>query len=552
MNQVEVKRKQLQLCSHCLGLVVLSILAGRIYYNGVTYLAGAIAFVAAMGILINGSAADTLGRLLRGRNAKGQYKNAAKLRRSIFYVQLVLGLLGSSILLLLANPVAESVLKIPYSKYLIMLIAPIIFLRTMSAVFLGCLQGEGNELFSAVVNIVRYLLILLLGLLFSGRLLEYGQKVSNLLGKGTFTAMYGGMGIAVAIVVSELIVGVLLFLGYKTIGKKKRKKDAEGMKATDSFGSQIKLFQGSRGVLMLSGLTTFLPFLTGFIFFQHYIQNLCMANSFTLNQGEGYQDMFGIYLAKYMLPCGLVILLLLTSILPLIAKLSSSIRKEEQRFARVVFQGGMKNLIVFSLFWAVYVMVMAEQLAGVFSPNAIETTTETVLLADMLKGGSFIIVLLPLCYYFNRVLILSGKRYAVLACGAIADVISIIALLIMYQKTLLGIMALVYGGLLFLLVYMLLLCALLLRQLQAGIDYLRVLAIPVGSACVAGLLSFLLAKICTPHLGNLVTVLVCFVLSLMVYLVLVLFFRCYNEQELSMLPGGRVLKAAGQLIRVFH
>ena len=80
---------------------------------------------------------------------------------------------------------------------------------------------------------------------------------------------------------------------------------------------------------------------------------------------------------------------------------------------------------------------------------------------------------------------------------------------------------------------------------------LLVLAVPVAASCLLGLLCLLLGRVLTPHLGNGVTIIVCAVLGAMVYWALLLLLRNFKEQELENIPGGRVIRSMGEMLRVF-
>ena len=81
-------------------------------------------------------------------------------------------------------------------------------------------------------------------------------------------------------------------------------------------------------------------------------------------------------------------------------------------------------------------------------------------------------------------------------------------------------------------------------------DLLRTLAIPTGSCCACGLLAFGLEKICLPHLGAMVTVLLELVITGAVYWFLLLMLRSFRGQDLNYVPGGKVLRAFGKTLRL--
>ena len=91
MNQAEIKRRQTESFSTILTLITLSVVSRITGVNGAMYLVAAFEIFWLLWIVIGGNVSETLGRLLRVRNSKGQYKNALKMRRSVMIFQIVMG-----------------------------------------------------------------------------------------------------------------------------------------------------------------------------------------------------------------------------------------------------------------------------------------------------------------------------------------------------------------------------------------------------------------------------------------------------------------------------
>ena len=83
MNQVEIKRKQIQFFSYCLAGINVWVFGKQLGNNGLAYLAAAFLVFLFFWILTGKNVPDRLGRLLRSRSAKGQYKNVSKMRRNM-------------------------------------------------------------------------------------------------------------------------------------------------------------------------------------------------------------------------------------------------------------------------------------------------------------------------------------------------------------------------------------------------------------------------------------------------------------------------------------
>ena len=136
------------------------------------------------------------------------------------------------------------------------------------------------------------------------------------------------------------------------------------------------------------------------------------------------------------------------------------------------------------------------------------------------------------------------------AVGA-ADVIYIIVMSVLLNAGDTGVMALVYAGMLSLGVLCVLLGVLAYRQLRTRPDWLQVIVVPAGVTAVTGLVCMLLGRVVTPHLGEAFSAVIIFVLGFALYWVLLMLLRNFREQELETIPGGKLIRALGQMLRVF-
>lgn len=532
MNQAEVKRRQAQAISTILALITLAVVARLTGYNGVTYVAAALEVYTFLYVIISAGIVDALGRVLRLRKTKGQYRNAERMRRNAMLFQMALGAAGAAIALIGGERIAEKMFKVQYSSLILMLLAPVVFLRSVSQVLLGYSRGERAELPAAAAGILRQLFILGFSVLFCKITSNYGYKVSRLLVQENYTSMFGGVGVSIAVTLSEVFVIIFLLLIYRKSRRPENRAVQEGMRVTDSFMDSIRILCVNRGAQVGILLLAILSIPVGLISFQK------------AGDSSGKAAEYGVYLAGYCVVWGFCAALVMLALIPICGKTVSLLRKDEQRFARTVFQGGVHAGVVCSAFFVVFVTVMAPQMAAVVCPEQAE------LGAKMLRGGSLVILSVALCLYFARLLILTGRKYLVLAAVAVADVIDILAVAVLLNVGKVGILALVYGGMAGSGVLCIILGMLAYRQFRQRMDWMQTLVVPLAVACVTGLLGMLLGKVFTPHLGNLITLIVCLVFMEVLYWAGLLLLRNFREQELEIMPGGKLLNAMGQMLRV--
>lgn len=535
MNQVEVKKRQILAFSHILEMAAILILGGIIKDNGVAYFAAAYECFSFLWILLGRNVADTLGKLLRGKSTRGQYKNAGKIRKYTMICQCAAGAAGGMLLGFGGPFLVTYVFRIPLGASLTAVLALGFVLRMIGAALLGYFQGEGSELPAAVSGVLRQVFFLGFGLLFCNIFKGYGEKVSALLGRDNFTAMYGAMGAAVAASMAELLTFLFLVIVYKGSSRKKSAGAGEGMRTTDTFGSIISTLYGNMGLSILIQLFERLPLWLGIIFLQKSAQNT-----------EASAVNYGVYYGKYLAFGVIFVLIVIMLLIPIQARVSTLVRREEQKAGKTGFQAGLHMAVVQGLFFSVFLAGMGNQVAGVLCGDQVKSAGE------MLSFGSFAILFAVLASYFSGLLLLTGRKYLVLGSLGGMNILYVIAVTLFLNVGKLGVQSLVYAGLAAGGALCLVLGFLVCAQLRMSIEWIQTICIPVGCACAAGLLCLFLGKALTPHLGNLVTVIVCFLLSALVYWVILVLLRNFREQELKQIPGGGIIRALGQMLRVFR
>lgn len=531
MNRAEVKRRQAGELSNILTLITVLAIGNLIGENGITYIAAAVEVYMLLWEVVGGSLSDTLGKLLRSRRNKGQYKNAEKMRRNAMIFQAGLGLAGSLILLAFAQVIAGKVFGLRYSALIIMVLSPVVLLRSISSVLLGYFQGAGTELPGAASGILRQILILCFGIMFAGLFGDYGEKVSRLLREDDFMSMHGGVGVAVAIVLTELLVVIALALIYRFSSRSDKRARQDGLYSTDSFWDCVMYLCNGRFPQALAGVLACLPLILGLVIFGRTAG------------GENDPALeYGIFIGRYLAICGIVVCLISMTTLPMTARILICLRREENRFARSVFQGGVHICLVHGIFASVFLAFMGTHFAGLFYAENGE------IMLKMLQGGSCVVVFLALSAFFGRLLRTSGKRSTLLAAVGIADIVFTATVVLMRSA---GVLALAYGGMTGTFVLCLLLGMFSYRQMRLRLDWLNVLIVPSGAALAAGLVCMLLGRWISPHLGSLVTLIVTFILAASIYWSALLLLRNFREQELEIVPGGRLINMLGQMLRVY-
>ena len=87
---------------------------------------------------------------------------------------------------------------------------------------------------------------------------------------------------------------------------------------------------------------------------------------------------YGVFCGKYLVLGGFCIVLMSGIFIQVCSKTVVALRKGEQRFARVIFQSGIHIIVIYSLFFAGILAVMAEQVSNLLNSGTVAALTENV------------------------------------------------------------------------------------------------------------------------------------------------------------------------------
>ena len=534
MSQMEIIRRQIGAASNMFLLIVWFFMGKMVGENAVTYLVVAFGLSYLFVTIVCGGVPDTVGRMLRSRRNKSQFKNVTRIKQSVLLLQLVFGVVFALILFGLAGVLCRNVMQMEYCTILVRVMSLFVLIRAFSCMMSGFLQGEGFELLSSAVGVLRPVLIWWFSRLFVGKLQEYGTKVSNLLLDENFSAMYAALGVVIAVCVAELLCLVFLLVIYKGCMILNKKERQESLRTMDSFATCAMGLVNGRFPLWISAFVSVFAVLLGAFIWKRVAPT-----------EVDFIGIYSSYVQNCWLICGILVAVVFILSVSVLGKTFEFIRKEDKRFARITFQGGVHISVVHGIFCAVIVAVMAGQIVGMLAP----VHADTVLW--MLRMGSVAIVPGAVCCFYSRFLIAAGRKLQVMGAYVLSVIIYTVINLIVFFLGKWSEKMLIFSGILLLIVLWIVLGSLAYRLMRARVDWVRVLVVPMGAGCVVGLLGMLLGKLFTPHLGNAMTLLVTSLLGIFVYWMILLLFRNFKEQELDVILGGKLMYALGQVFRVY-
>ncbi len=534
MRSIELRRKQLQMLMSAFSIIVMWILGKQLNNIGIFLLVLAIETSTFFVIVCSEHLSEALGRFLRSKQSKRQYKNVSFIRWNVGIIQGITGAAVSLLFCVLSGVLSSGLFRMEYLYYPLLLITPLIFLRILVHVFLGYFQGIGNELPTIVVSILRQLLLLGTGISFGNSYMEKGLQISELLKQDIYRYMYGVMGVIIAMVLTELVMLVLLisfFMFYcvRTVGNHK-----DGLKSVDSRQNILRFVYRNRlGAIVLR------------ILYSAPLWVALVAGCVCIDRQVVTLNDFALFWVKTIGLIGILLFVIYIFVLPLQNSAVSVIKTEGPRYASEAFNRSVLYLTAFGLFVAVSLVFLREQISMLLDKN------NYAILSGYLIKGAFIVVFAVLSELFAGILSLLGKKLILMVIWAVVDIFFAVIMFISAAKGFLSIDGILMG----LLLVSLILC--IVSGLFTGIvcrtgaELLFPFLACILSACVAGLVQMGLTALFAPHLGSVVTIVVVLLISLIPYLFGLLFLRIFKEYDFEYLPGGNILLAFAQMIRLY-
>ncbi len=561
MKQQEIKKKQIICYTYIIGIIGMIGIGKVLGDGGMANLAVAMEGVSLFTLLVTCGVSDVIARLQKNRRNKGQFKGVARMRGQLLLLQGIMGALFTVMFLLLAKALAERLFRVPYSASAMKLLAPVILFQALGAALLGYFQGSGSYMPSLVSAVLRQGFFLVFGSLFGRWLADYGNKVSNLLKNDGYSGMYGAMGVALGILVTELL--VLLFLLIVYLGSDRKadeQRSQEGLRRTESMGDIVRVFYGALWQGICTALLAALPVLLSAAFYLRRVVQFLAAVS-TLDPSAGASEPtpeamipleeltvdaavadYGSFFGKCFLLCAVFVLILAVRCLSVYGRLHGAIRREDMRYTRDVAAAGLHFVWTVGLYFAVIMMMMAPQIAAGFFPGREEGVD------GMLRTGGAMVLLVGLVVLFSMILLAHGEWHILTGMLGVWMILDILFQNIFVKSSNYSVTGILSGALLATLLLLAGMAAYCVWQGRINTDYIRILGVPLAGAGIIALMMMLITRLLGAHIGNVATVIVAALLGAVVYGGILVITKNIREYEISVLYGKQARKLIGRII----
>lgn len=517
MNRSEVLKKQIQYYSYAINAMIFLSLSKILGNTGMAYMAIGLETLSIFLIFCSESIADVYTRMIRYRRKRKQYQDVVAIRKRIFIFELFFGAILVLLTFLLADGVSDKIFHMNRVSLIIRVLAPILFLRVLENYYIGYIQSFGKYLPVGLSCLIRQLFFCIFAKGIMKSRMVYGEKVANLLKNDDYIGMYGAVGVAIALLICEILVFITILIYYFFMD---RNYDRTNMER--NLHKSESLMNTYREFILLNG--------TGF--YMSLLKRILILIPFLLILDTQIR---GIWYGKYLMLCSIPVFVLMARLIYFQQGLFSIIRNRDIRMSREYIQTGMKYTWSAALLITLLLAVLAPQIIGAYFP-------EDAFLLNGLQYGSLLILLVSMILYFVMVHLAHHRKlecFITLAITAILFIILNRSMYIKMQKP----EAVIYASCISLAIGMLLLGLLTIFQYGINTEYITVFVLPLVCVGVTCLIVLLVSKYMTPHIGNHIGFIVGIVLGIVLYIGSLSLCRVFDETDINRLygPVGRKL-----------
>jgi len=511
MNRSEVLKKQIQLYSYAISSIIFLCLGKLIGNTGLAYIAIGLETVSFFMILCSDSLADVLCRMIRYRRKRKQFQDALVVRKRIFIIGFIISVLLLACIFIFADSIAEKIFHLSRAALLIRILVPIILLRSLENCYIGYLQSFGKYLNISIFTLLRQIFFWI----FAGGIVKsriaYGDKVADLLKNEEYVGMYGAVGVAIAMLIAEVLIFLALFIYYIFSNREYDRANME--RNLHKYETVVTTY---REFILLNGSGFYMSLLK---------QILILLPLLLISDTQ----IRGIWYGKYVMILSIPIYMMIARLFFFQQGLYGIVRNRDMRMSREYIQTGMKYTWSVGLFISLLLAVLAPQIVGAYFP-------EDTLLLSCLRYGGILILLLTMIIFFVMVHLAHHRKlecFVALAVTAILFILVNRSMYIKMQKP----EAIIYASCISLAIGMLVLGALTIFQYGVHTEYITVFVLPILCVGVTCLIILMVEKAMTPHVGNQIGGIVGAVLGFVLFIGSLSYCRIFDETDINRLYG---------------
>lgn len=471
----------------------------------------------------------SMGRAMAGsiryRVKREQYRNAGKVFKAAFVINLIVSVVLALLFVLLARVMADILFLESLSRMALLAVAPVIIFSALIGTFRGYFSGYGLGVLVAHSQYLEKITMVVCTLICGNIFYSYGEKVTVLLKADNYVYAYGALGVMTGVLLSQMITILYLLVIYVIYSGTLKGKIGQdnSRKMETQYSLQRLLLNNSVPLALIAIMANIL------ILIDQRMFNYCMNKS---DMGHVRTALWGSYYSKFAVLIGVGAAFVCLSIHSLTGKIYNAYEKEEYRVMREWIGKTVRRICITAFPIAIYMAVLSEAVVKCFYKGM---TNETVV---WVQKGAVLILLYGFSFLFGQLLYKLHMVRELLITTVISLVIHVLAAYLMIQKAMMGADGVVYSLILFFLSETVLGFLLVSRNLKYRQEWITDVAFPAVAACVSGLVVLLLNKLLFGSVGAAITIVIGCLAGVFLYIMLLMVLKVIGEAELSRMPFG--------------
>lgn len=478
--------------------------------------------------------------IIRYRVKRERYRNAGKVFKTAFFMNLFLGVVMALFLLLFSSWIAEVLVLERLSRMTVMAAAPSVFFAALIGIFRGFFNGYGMGVLTAHSQYIEKTAMFVGALLCGRAFYAYGQKVAALYQVEAHSYAYGALGAMLGVFLSQVIAMLHLLLVYIIYsGTFKGRPGQDNSRRAESRFEIQRMLLLNLVPLAAAAVLTNLFMIADQRFFNH-----CMNMT---EQGSVRTAQWGCYYGKFAPLIGICAALSCLSVHGLTGKICNAYEREEYRSMRERMGRAVRSASMISFPAAVFLAVLGKPLSVICYGR---TTAQSAVLAGWISKGAVLVTLFTFSFLFGQLLYKLRMARELLLASAASLAVHLAAAYFMTQMGHMGVDGLFCALILLFGVYMVLAFVFLNRRIKYMPDWFGGVLFPLGAAAVSGLIVYLINMLLSSFAGAVVCIVVSLPLGVFFHILFLLVLRVIGEVELQDMPFGFLFIALGRTIGI--
>lgn len=468
-------------------------------------------------------------KLVAERNGEGKFKNSYRVFRCAMVIAIIIGAITGAITFFGAGYIAGGINNQPMSAYALKVLGPTLFVLSVMGILRGYFQGMGTMVPTAISQVIEAIANAIISIVAAGYLFAAGKKFDLVVNSKSHAEAYGAAGGTMgtfAGAVAGLIFLAFVFLLFRTMLKRQMRKDRGHSKEPYAQIGALLLLT-SAPIILSSVIFNLSTTLDGAVF------SGIMQSKFKMPEGE-VASLWGVFTNKYkimiMVPVAIATALA-TSIVPDFSEEMAAGNK-----GRLINK--IHHAIRFTMLVAIPSAVGLSVLAGPILTLLFKNVGKTDIY--LLRFGTLAVIVYSLSTITNAVLQGINQMKKPVIHAAIALAAHLLVLVFMVWVCNIHI----YGVLISYILFALFICILNASAIRLALSYkqefFKTFLMPAAASLIMGIFVFLSYKgIYALTKKNLVSLLPAILIGIILYGILLLVFKCVDEEDLYAMPMGK-------------